>query len=347
MKRQKLRDGSQFSTDGIESVAVALDGSKTFIDGSLTAMINHATIDADGGVFFARQLAHIKAASYDVRYANLVARDLFPVSNEGGPGVTTIVSTTYDQVGAAKIITSYSGDIPRADISGEQVYIPVRTLAIKYGYSMEEIQSAQLVGYPLNERKAIAAREGAEITINRVAFNGDAESGLPGLFSNPYIPSGSVVNPGSGTAFTTKNPDQIIFDINDLCADIHESTKMRERPNTLLLPPAQWSYIMSTPRATNSDTTIGQYLIQNSPYLNSTDAIIPVNECAAINNSALSVDVMVAYDRSPNSVQLEIPMELVYRPVQEKDLEFEIVGHVKLGGLNVHRPGAFAIGEGI
>tara|TARA_R110000851_G_scaffold96792_2_gene209928 strand:+ start:15202 stop:16251 length:1050 start_codon:yes stop_codon:yes gene_type:complete len=347
-KRIKLRDGSVLAFDGMIGTITAEDGkTQTQLDGALTTALNHGTMDADGAFFFQRQLEHIKAKSYDVRYAELKARMLFPVSNEGGKGITTITYRTYDQVGSAKIINAYADDLPRADVAGKETIIPVRSVGTSYGYNLDEIQSSQLTGAALDQRRANAARRSVEQTTNDVAFFGDAESGMGGLFDNPNIPTGAVVNPGSGTEWVNKTPDQILFDVNDLFADIFETTKMVESGNTLLLPAAQWSYIMSTPRASNSDTTIAQYLAQNSPYLNSLEDIIAVNECAAANNPLLSTDAMVAYDRNPDKLQLEIPVELEMMPVQQKNLEFVVPGRSRLAGLNIYYPLSLAIATGI
>jgi len=346
MKKLKLRDGSIVQFDGAH-YAVVQGPSKITLDGAMSQAINNGILDADGAVFFQRQLEHIKSRSYDVQYAELKARSLFPVSNEGGPGVTSITYRTYDQIGAAKIIQAYADDLPRADVAGKETTIPVRSVGISYGYNLDEIQASQLTGAALDQRRANAAMRSIEQKVNDTAFFGDATSGLPGLFSNPNIPSGAVVNPGSGTEWVNKTPDEILFDVNDLFADIFETTKMVERGNTLMLPPAQWSYISSTPRATNSDTTILMFLVQNSPYLNSVDDIIPVNECTAGDNPELSADAMVAYDRSPDKLQLEIPVELEMMPVQQKNLEFVIPGRNRLAGLNIYYPLSLAIATGI
>lgn len=346
MKTMKLKGGGSITFDGAFA-SFDIDGKKVQMDGGIVAAVNVGIIDADGGVFFQRQLEHIKARSYDVRYAELKARQLFPVSNEAGPGVTNITYRTYDQVGAAKIINAYANDLPRADVAGKETTIPVRSVGISYGYNLDEIQASQLTGVGLDQRRANAAMRSNEQVVNDVAFFGDATSGLPGLFDNPNIPTGAVVNPGSGTEWVNKTPDEILFDVNDLFADIFETTKMVEQGNTLLLPPSQWSYIASTPRASNSDTTILQFLVQNSPYLTSEADIIPVNECAAANNPELSTDAMVAYDRNPDKLQLEIPVELEMLPVQQKNLEFIVPGRSRLGGLNIYYPLSLAIATGI
>jgi len=346
MKQLKLRDGSIVQFDGAQ-YSVVQGPTKLTLDGAISQAINNGILDADGAVFFQRQLEHIKSRSYDVQYAELKARMLFPVSNEGGPGITSITYRTYDQVGAAKIIQAYADDLPRADVAGKETTIPVRSVGISYGYNLDEIQASQLTGAALDQRRANAAMRSIEQKVNDTAFFGDAASNLPGLFSNPNIPTGGVVDPGSGTEWVNKTPDEILFDVNDLFADIFETTKMVERGNTLMLPPAQWSYISSTPRSANSDTTILMYLVQNSPYLSSPEDVIPVNECAAENNPELSEDAMVAYDRSPDKLQLEIPVELEMMPVQQKNLEFVVPGRNRLAGLNIYYPLSLAIATGI
>jgi len=347
MKQLKLRDGSLVQFDGAH-YAVVQGPTKTTLDGAISQAINNGILDADGAFFFQRQLEHIKARSYDVQYAELQARMLFPVSNEGGPGVTSITYRTYDQVGAAKIIQAYADDLPRADVAGKETTIPVRSVGISYGYNLDEIQASQLTGAALDQRRANAAMRSVEQKVNDVAFFGDAASGLPGLFDHPNIPTGAVVDGAGGTKdWASKTPDEILFDVNDLFADIFETTKMVERGNTLMLPPAQWSYISSTPRASNSDTTILMFLVQNSPYLNSVNDIIPVNECSAELNPNLSTDAMVAYDRNPDKLQLEIPVELEMMPVQQKNLEFIVPGRNRLAGLNIYYPLSLAIATGI
>ena len=316
------------------------------LDHAVATQVQTGLITDNEGFFFQRELEYIKAQSFEVQYADLPARNLFPVTNEAGDGIETITYRVYDQVGMAQVINGYAKDLPRADASGQEVTIPVRSLGISYGYSLDEIRAAQRVNRPLDQRRANAGVRATEEKINDVAFYGDADSGLPGFLSNPNIPVGNVVNGGGGNSeWNTKTPDEILFDVNDLFADIFESTKMKERGNTLLLPPSQWSLIMSTPRATGVDTTIAQFLAMNSPYLNSLEDIIPVNEL--VGAGVGGVDRMVAYDLSPDKLQLEIPVELEWLPVQVQGLEFTVPGRSRLGGINYYFPLSAAFADGI
>lgn len=301
-------------------------------------------LDADQAVFFARQLESIKARSYDVKYADLQFRNLFPVSNEAGPGARHITYHSFDQTGMAKILASgMARDLPRADIGGREVSIPVRELGISVGYTVGEIRAASRAGLPLDARKMGAAIRGNEQKLNDIAWNGDDNSGLLGVFNHPNLPVGNVINGAGGTPeWTTKTPDEILFDLNDIVNDIFTLSRMRERANTVLLPPAQYAYIASTARSSVSDTTILEYFLQNNPFV---QEVLPVNEIEGAGTGG--ADIMIAYNRSPDTMQFEIPMELIWHPEQREGLEILIPAECSTGGLNVYYPVAVSIREDI
>ena len=195
-------------------------------------------------IFFARQLESIKAQSYDVKYADLKFRSVFPVTNETPEGATTVTYRTYDQSGVAKFIGSYGKDIPRADIGGKETIIPVKTMAISFGFNTAEIRSAALTGLPLDSRRSAAAVRGTDETMNEVAFFGEAVQGLLGLFTHPNVPTGSVPNGAGGNPqWSTKTPDEIIYDVNIVCSTIFKNSKGIHRPNQVWLDLQNWNYI--------------------------------------------------------------------------------------------------------
>ena len=120
--------------------------------------IRSVNLDADQTMFFQRELEHIKSRTYDIRYAELKARSLIPVSGEAGPGAESITYYQYDMVGVAKIIANYATDLPRADVRGKKFTSPVESLGASYGYSVQDIRAAAKAGKPLEQRKANAAR---------------------------------------------------------------------------------------------------------------------------------------------------------------------------------------------
>jgi hypothetical protein len=300
-------------------------------------------LDADGAVFFQRELEAIKTQTYDVVYGDLLYRQLFPVNSDVNPGATTITYRTYDQVGTANIINSYSSDLPRADVAGKETTIPVRTIAASFGYSAKEIKSAAMANFNLDQRRANAARRAIEEKMNDVAFNGDADSNLPGLFSNTDIPRTDVaVGAGASKAWADKTPDEIIFDVNNACGVMYEDTLQKESPDTMVLPPAQWNLIWSTPRATGSDMSIAQWILANSPFIRNIVASTEM-QGAGVGGS----DIFMIYKPDPMKLQLEIPEDITFLPAQENNLEMVVPVTSEFAGLNIYYPLSLAFWEDI
>jgi hypothetical protein len=298
-----------------------------------------------GAAFFQRELELLKSETYDVVYADLPARNLFPVNNEGGFGVTSITYQSFDKTGKAKIINGGSKDLPRADVGGREHSNPVREIGISYAWTQKEIAASAFSNRSIDRQRSNAANRSVEELVNEIAFFGNADHNLPGFLSNSTIPSTTVVNPGSGTEWVNKTPDEVYFDISDAFADVFEISKMKEKANTLLLPPAQWSYLASTRMAAGTDTTILKYLVDNCPYINSKDNVIPVNEL--IGAGAGSTDRMVVYTRDPRKLQFEIPAELQYLPAQEQGLEMLVPGWLSICGVVVYYPLSASFHDGI
>jgi len=302
---------------------------------------------SDGtSMVFQRQLTQVLARTYDVKYADLPYRMLFPVSSEVSEGANTIEYHVYDQVGVAKLIGAYAKDLPRADVHAKLVQSPVRSSGVSFGYSTQEIRAAALGNQPLEQRKANATKRANEELFNSIAFDGDSDSGLPGFLSNPNITVTTVPNGAGGTPqWTTKTPDEILADINNLFGGIFTLTLMKERPNTLLLPPAQWNYISSTPRSSGDSVSILQWIVMNSPFISSESDIIPVNQMTG--SGPGSTDQMCAYDRNPDAVQAHIPMEQKFYAVQIEGLEYTVPSEARTGGVIIYYPLSVSLASGI
>jgi hypothetical protein len=304
-----------------------------------------AVVDADGAVFFARQLEHVLARSIDVVYADLVARDLFPVNSEAGPGATSITYQVFDKLGMAKIITAYAQDLPRADISGKEVNQKIRSVGISYGWNRDEIEHARFSGTPIDTKRSDAARRATAETEEEIAWGGDAASGLVGLLSNPNIPN---TNTTAGSVWTAATPAEILADINNTFTTMHADTLMKEQADTLLLPVAQYNYIATTPRSDQSDMSILSWLVANSPFLGSTANVVPVNR---LNNGGVGAgdgaDMFIIYKKDPMKLELHIPQELEFFPPQERGLELVVPGRSRIAGTIVYYPLSVAFTYGI
>jgi hypothetical protein len=307
----------------------------------LRAIEASGRLDANEGIFFARQLEAIKSRAYDVKRPKLSAMEVLPVSTETPEGASTITYRQYDTVGAAQIIANYANDLPRADVTGKEFTSPVRGIGVGYGYNMQEIRAAQMTGTPLSEKKMRAAMRAHEELMNRLAWFGDTTHGLPGFMTNANIPAYVVTADGTGSSklWVNKTADQIIRDVNGIINQVRNQSRDIHRANTVLMPLEQHGYIKSQPRSSGTDTTILTFLQANNPGV----TFRPVLEMDNVGG----LDKMVAGEFSIDNMQLEVPMMFRQYSPQQKGLEFEIPCESRFGGCSVEYPLAFAIADSI
>jgi hypothetical protein len=305
-----------------------------------------SVLDAAGSAFFQRELEHIKAATYDIKYPELTYDKVFPVSNEANPGMTHITFHTFDQRGIAKVVMNYAGDLPRVDIEGKETTVPVRTLGAAFGYTIDEINASKVVGRQLDRRRADAARRAIEELMNRITWLGDAVSGLLGVFTHPNIPAGSAIDIGAGvTAWSSKSPIQIRDDINLGFRNIFTTTKMVEKADTLCLPPSQYAMVLEKALAAENNLTIAKWFVQNSPWIASLDRIIPVPELAGAGPGG--TDVALFMTSRADKLQVEIPQDVFFHEVEKRSLEYITDVTARFAGLNVYYPLSMYIMTGI
>lgn len=326
---------------------------------SENAMSDFATIklftklrsDAGETFFFARELEYVKSKSYDIEFPELKAFKHIPISTEAGEGAQAITYAQFEETGFARIIESYADDLPRADITGKEYTTQVKSIGVSYGYSIQEIRSAIYVGRSLTQRQANAARRANDQKINKLAWFGDSTYNILGLINTPNIPVYLVPADGVGasTLWTTKTPDQILRDMNQITNSIPALTKGVEMPNTFLLPIAQYTLIASNPRSPTSDTTILEYFIQNNPFITTVDWVPELTGAGIESNPAggTGTDMFIVYDKNPDKLTMEIPMPFTQYPPQERGLNFVVPCESRYGGIITYYPLSLAFGEGI
>ena len=303
-----------------------------------------AHFDSGESLFLNRQLDYIKQQTYDIKYAELKARKLIPVSSEADPGAENIFYRQYDQTGLAKIISNYADDLPDADVSGKEYSATVKTLGASYKYNIQEMRAAVYGNVPLEQRRANAARRAIAQKENKIAFFGDTNNNLIGMFNAPNVTSVTIpaTGTGSSTTWATKTADQILYDMNLVANTVVSVSLGVENPDTMLLPLSQYNYVASTARSTYSDKTILNYFLENSPYIKQVEW---VNELATA--GASSAARMYAYRRSPEVLTLEIPSDFEQLELQIKNLIYKVPCIERCAGVLVYYPLALAYGDGI
>ena len=305
---------------------------------------NPMRLDSNESVFFNRELAYVKAKSYDAKYAELKGLSLIPISTEAGAGVNEIIFHQYRGVGFAKVIADYAKDFPRVDIYGEEKAVKVKGIGDSYGYSIKEIRASQRTGKNLDQRRAITARRAHDEMMNRMALKSNTADGTFGLLDFPGITEVTLQADGTNSSKTwaSKTPDQIVRDINDLVSAVMEPTSAREVPDTLLLPIAQYNDIATRRIGEAGEKTLMRYILDNSPYIKKIDWLSELKNFGAGGTNRALVG---RFDEE--HLTLEIPQPFEQFEAQQEGMEFTIPCHSECAGTIIYYPLAFAYADGI
>lgn len=298
-------------------------------------------LDAAESVFFARELEHIYARTYDILYPELKAAMLIPMISEAGSGAENVTYRQWDRVGRAKIMKPGATDAPRVDVHTNEFTRPVRVPMASYGYTLLEIRKSARHNKALDARKAAAARRAVAEVIDYVAAFGSPEDGIADGFLNSAAVTADTI-----TATAWDNPattsEDIIADVQKVWTNMSTDTKGVEKPNTLLVPDAQYAIIATKPRSTVSDTTVLAFLLANFPGLT---AIEPWYRLVGIGGG--STDRAVLYNRSEEKVSQEVPNPFEQLPVFQRGMNFEVECFGETAGTQLAYPRSVRYLDGV
>lgn len=303
-----------------------------------------AHLDANEVAYFLRQLVVIASKTYDKKFPDLKARMLVPVNNQTGAGASIYAFEQYEAVGRAKVVSSAAMDLPRVDVVGREDQVRIRQIADKYGYTTKEIRNAARTKTNLPDKKANFAREAWEQKVDNVGAVGDTEWGLYGLLNQTTATIYTIPADGTGSSalWSTKTPALILRDLNGIVTNQVNLTKETFPPDTMVLPVDKYNLISTTPWSANSDTTIKQQFLNNSPYIKQ---IIPWHYCTNAGAGG-AIDRMVVYKKDPDNLEFVIPLEFTSYEPQMKNLSYEVACEGETAGVVLYRPLSMSYGDG-
>lgn len=286
----------------------------------------------DDSVILARQLDYVKAQTYDRKLPPLRGFELFPVSRDTPAWAETITYRSFDIVGIAKIIANYADDLPRADVKGTEVIVPVRTIGDSYGYNVAELTASAALGVNLPGRKALAARTAIEVKMNQIAMVGDPLYGLFGGATHPNIGTTTgITGDWNGTA----TAEQIVADVDILYQAVRLQSKGVHTPNRFALPMTALAAAQRKLLADSGGKSAFTAIREKYPNLQLMDMI----ELEAGGVTTDSLAIMGEFNETNAST--ELVMDFTQLAAQARNLELLVPCYARMGGVSVHYPLAF------
>src|SRR5690554_5531994 len=197
---------------------------------------------------FLRQQTRVQSArAFNVEYDIVDYAQLVPVNTDYPEWASGVDFQVGDLAGAAKWQSGWGEDVPKADISLINVGVDFAMYSVGYGYNVEELGKAMHAGFPLTARKAVAARQAADIFVAETALYGAGHPGWGGLINmvgvdpalSPATGTGGASNWVDANGVGQKTPEQVVAELNQLLMGAPSATGILSSliGDTVLLPP--------------------------------------------------------------------------------------------------------------
>lgn len=292
--------------------------------------IDAKKLDAHG-IWTVNQLTQLLNRQYEQAYPQTGVLELFPVTTELSPVTKNFEWLEFDGVTSAKIIADYTDDLPTVEAMASEKTGKVFRLGNAWFISIDEIKAGQALGSSLSDRKASLAREGHETLVNDLVFKGSAPHNIVSVFDQPNI------NRLTSASWTT--PEIAFSELQDLIETIEDVTLGRHHVTNIVIPPSKRRLLtQKMPDVTESYLA---WFKENYPNV----TITAIAELEDIDGAGTKG--VLAYEKDPMNMSIEIPERFNMLPMQPKDLHFKVPCTSKCTGLIVYRPLTIAILSGV
>lgn len=283
------------------------------------------------GIWTVNQLTQLLNRQYEQAYPQTGVLELFPVTTELSPVTKNFEWLEFDGVTSAKIIADYTDDLPTVEAMASEKTGKVFRLGNAWFISIDEIKAGQALGSSLSDRKASLAREGHETMVNDLVFKGSAPHNIVSVFDQPNI------NRLTSAGWTT--PEIAFSELQDLIETIEDVTLGRHHVTNIVIPPSKRRLLtQKMPDVTESYLA---WFKENYPNV----TITAIAELEDIDGAGTKG--VLAYEKDPMNMSIEIPERFNMLPMQPKDLHFKVPCTSKCTGLIVYRPLTIAILSGV
>lgn len=291
------------------------------------------TVRADQmGIWTKRELTQILKRTYETEYPATSALELFPVTNELDRHTMNFEYLKFDGAAMAKIIADYTDDLPTVDAMSSTETGKVFRMGNAWLISIDEIITGTALNRRLSDRKAVLAREAHATLLNRLVFKGSKPHKIVSVFDNPNITR--VTSAGWST-----DADAASEELTTLLDTVETLTNGRHKVTNIVLPPSKRRLLYKRMPETTK-TYLEWFSEQNTGI-----TITSISELEDIDGAGTKA--VLAYEKDPMNMSIEIPEAFNMLPMQPKDLHFKVPCTSKATGLIVYRPLTIAMLVGV
>lgn len=292
------------------------------------ASLRHDGAD-NAGIFFAKQLAHIKTKAYDKEFPELSGLKLFPQTSDTDEGASYIEYYSYEPVGFAAIIANYASDLPRVDVKGTPHRAEIVNIGDSYGYNVQELRACRrnaVLGImkSLDAVRAEAARRVYDVKVNHLIWNGDEKAKIVGILSSDNnIPVYTLQNGAGGKAdWANKTADEIAADIAGILNYIDTLTQSVEHPDSWVMPNDLYT-ALNLRRIDGTGESVLSYIKEHTPQIKNWETAGELSKSNKDYNTT-GKNIGLLYTKDADKMYHDVPMAFLQHAPQDRNLEIVI-----------------------
>ncbi len=212
------------------------------------------------------------------------------------------------------IIAGQTNNIPtmQANVSKDNYKVVPWANVLKVPFIDQ--QRLQGIGRNLDEILKSGITLNYNKSIDMMVYNGLPSENFYGLINNPTVTATTVaVGASTLTAWNKKTQDEILADVNTALntAWANAQYDLSGMPNQILIPPAQYGYIVQTKVSQAGNISILNYLLENNIAKNQGVDLVIMPSRWCIGAGTGSTDRMVAYVNDETKVNFDLPQPIM------------------------------------
>ncbi len=296
-------------------------------------MTYDASVVSSTGSFLVGELERLDQTLHEPLVAYTWSRDINLRTDVGmGDEVSSFTNSTFAGAGMtpggkhwigkdANAIGSIALDIGKTTN-------PLYLWGLEISYTLPELASAAQLGRPIDTQKYNAMKLKHQMDTDEQVYIGDTVLNNEGLLNSSLVTSETAAVAGdtsptgntTSTLWTDKTPDLILADVNTLLTDCWEATGWSVMPSKLLLPPAQFSYLVSQKINSLGSMSIMTYIKENNLVKTGTGRDLDIQPVKwATGRGSDSTDRMMAYTNEEDRVRFPM-VPLQHTPVEYRSI---------------------------
>ena len=297
--------------------------------------------------FLIQQAAHIEQEVYKVEYPQYKSSLLIDIDRSAPDWTKSVIFRMSDVRGKLGWLGDQSNDINTVDIGRDMGTHTITTGALGYTYSVQELQTAAMMGENLDSERAQAVRDVTEQSLDVLYLLGDDEVGMKGLFNQENITktSDGTTKNLIATAISDNKPEDIIKIFGDLYNKVYiDQTNTIHKPTNFTVPTTQFALLNQNfcNFGNASNISYMQALKISYPDMIFEDSL----QLKGIGANAS--DRIVCHKKDIRVVKAHEPMKLRFlAPATADNIRFTVPSMTRSGGVEVRIPAAMCYADGV